>query len=132
MTAEFGNELPDDYLSNAATDFASRRQREERRQYARKPKKISDVVAQLITARGYGRIQANEDFSAAWRAAVGDALARYTLPGRVKRGQLEITVANSMIVQELTFQKQQIIAQLQAAVPEAKIRDLKLRVGAIN
>ena len=51
----------------AAADFLARRDREQRRHYARKPKKIADVLAQLITARGYGRIQANADFTAAWQ-----------------------------------------------------------------
>jgi hypothetical protein len=45
---------------------------------------------------------------------------------------LEITAANSMTVQELTFQKQDVLARLQAEVPDAKIRDLRLRVGSIG
>jgi predicted nucleic acid-binding Zn ribbon protein len=89
-------------------------------------------VAQLITARGYGRIQASADFSAAWQAAVGDALARFSLPGRIRRGVLEVTVANSMVIQELTFQKQDILNKLQAEFPDARLRDLKFRVGALN
>jgi predicted nucleic acid-binding Zn ribbon protein len=90
------------------------------------------VLAQLITARGYGRIQADADFTAAWQAAAGETLARYTLPGRLKRGVLEITVSNSAIVQELTFQKQNILADLQAELPMARIRDLRFRIGAIS
>jgi predicted nucleic acid-binding Zn ribbon protein len=116
---------------NAAADFAARRQREQRRHYARRPKKIADVLAQLITARGYGRIQAEADFTAAWQAAAGEALARHTRPGRLRRGLLEITVTNSTVVQELTFQKQRILAELQAQVPDARIRDLRFRLGTI-
>jgi len=122
-------------LNNAATDtadFFARRDRERRRYHARKPKAIGDVLAQLITARGYGRIQANANFSAAWKTAVGPALAKYTLPGRLRRGVLEITVANSMTIQELTFQKQEVLKKLQAEVPDAKIRDLRFRVGSIS
>lgn len=119
-------------IPNAAADFAARRDREQRRHYARRPKKIADVLAQLITARGYGRIQADADFTAAWQAAAGDTLARYTLPGRLKRGVLEITVSNSTIVQELTFQKQRILADLQERLPDARIRGLRFRIGAIS
>ena len=115
----------------AAADFQARRDREQRRQYARKPKKIADVLAQLITARGYGRIQATADFTAAWQQAAGDTIAKYTRPGRLKRGTLEVTAGNSTIIQELTFQKQQILAQLQTALPDAKIRDIRFRVGSI-
>jgi predicted nucleic acid-binding Zn ribbon protein len=90
------------------------------------------VLAQLITARGYGRIQATADFTAAWQAAAGERLARHTRPGRLRRGLLDITVTNSTVVQELTFQKQRILAELQAALPTARIRDLRFRIGAIS
>jgi predicted nucleic acid-binding Zn ribbon protein len=115
----------------AAADFLARREREQRRHYARKPKKIADVLAQLITARGYGRIQATADFNAAWQQAAGATIAKYTRPGRLKRGTLEVTAGNSTIIQELTFQKQQILSQLQTALPNAKIRDIRFRVGSI-
>jgi predicted nucleic acid-binding Zn ribbon protein len=115
-----------------AAEFAARRDREQRRHYARKPKTIGDVLAQLITARGYGRVQANEDFTAAWQAAVGESIARYSRPGRLRRGVLEITVSNSMMVQELTFQKQEVIAKLRAEFPDAKLRDIKFRLGAVK
>lgn len=115
-----------------AADFFARRNREQRRYHARKPKAIGDVLAQLITVRGYGRIQARANFTTAWQTAVGPALAKYTLPGGLRRGVLEITVANSMTIQELTFQKQEVLKKLQAEVPDAKIRDLRFRVGGIS
>ncbi len=117
---------------NSTADFHTRRDREQRRHYARKPKKIADVLAQLITARGYGRIQADADFAAAWQRAAGDSVAKYTRPGRLRRGTLEVTASNSTILQELTFQKQQILAQLQRELPDARIRDIRFRVGSIT
>ena len=39
-----------------ATDFAAHRDREARRFYGRRPKKIADVWPKLITTRGYGRV----------------------------------------------------------------------------
>jgi predicted nucleic acid-binding Zn ribbon protein len=115
-----------------AADFLARRDREQRRFHARKPKKIGNVLAQLITARGYGRIQATAGFSAAWQQAAGESIAKFTCPGRLRRGILEVMAANSMIIQELTFQKQQILKQLQTALPDAKIRDIRFRVGSIS
>jgi len=123
--------LPENIPVNTA-DFESRRQRARARYHARKPKPIGNIIAQLITARGYGRIQADANFTAAWRAAVGEALAKYTLPGRLRRGVLEITVANSMTVQELTFQKQHVLKKLRADLPDAKIRDLRFRIGSLD
>ena len=114
-----------------ATDFLARRDREQRRYHVRKPKSIGNVIAQLITVRGYGRIQADTNFAAAWKSVVGEGLAKFTHTGRLRRGVLEVTVANSMTIQELTFQKQQILKQLQTTLPDAKIRDLRFRVGSI-
>jgi predicted nucleic acid-binding Zn ribbon protein len=86
----------------------------------------------LITLRGYGRVQATADFAAAWQDAAGPSLARHTRPGRLVRGQLEITVTNSAVLQELTYQKQRILAELEEHVPDARIRDLRFRIGAID
>jgi predicted nucleic acid-binding Zn ribbon protein len=113
-------------------DFATRRDKEQRRYYARRPKKVGDVMAQLITLRGYGRFQADADLSAAWQAAAGEALARFSRAGQIRRGRLEVIVTNSTMMQELTFQKQYILAELQRQLPDAKIRDIRFRIGNIT
>jgi len=118
--------------ADTAADFKARREREQRRHYARKPKTIGNILAQLITARGYGRIQADANFADAWQTAVGPALAKYTLPGRLRRGVLEVTVSNSMTVQELTYQKPQLLTKLQTVLPDTRIRDLRFRIGSIS
>ena len=78
------------------------------------------MLAQLITARGYGRIQADDQLAAAWAAAAGEPLASYSRPGQLRRGTLEVTVTNSTIMQELTFQKQRILAELGRNSPTPK------------
>jgi predicted nucleic acid-binding Zn ribbon protein len=114
------------------SDFENRREREQRRFHARRPKKIGDVMARLITLRGYGRLQANADLAAAWAAAAGDPLARASRAGQIRRGKLEVTVSNSTSMQELSFQKQRILAELTRRLPDARIRDVRFRVGAID
>ncbi|MGD9635111.1 MAG: DUF721 domain-containing protein [Pirellulales bacterium] len=114
-----------------ARDFAARRDREERRAYARRPKAISDVVAQLLAKRGWGRTAANEELAEAWTAAAGE-LAAASRPRKLSRGTLEVTVTNSTIMQEFTFHKHQILAELGRTLPDAKIRNLRFRVGQIG
>jgi predicted nucleic acid-binding Zn ribbon protein len=114
------------------TDLTARREKEQRRYHARRPKKIADVVAQLITLRGYGRFQAHAELAAAWQTAAGPVLANCSRPGQIRRGKLEVIVSNSTIVQELTFQKQQILAELARQMPDAKIRDVRFRIGNIT
>jgi predicted nucleic acid-binding Zn ribbon protein len=127
--------LNDERLARAADhaiDFAARRQREEKRSYARRPKKIADVIAQLINRRGYGRVQANADLAEVWAAAAGEPLASYSCPGNLRRGTLEVTVTSSTIMQEFTFKKQHILAELGRQLPDAKIQNLRFRVGTIQ
>jgi hypothetical protein len=121
-----------DHLPDAAADFAARRDREVRRSYAQRPKKIGDVVAQLIAQRGYGRIEANEELAAAWASAAGESLAAASRVGRLRRGQLEVWVANSTAMQEFGFQKQRILAELTRTMPTANIRGLRFHVGQIT
>jgi hypothetical protein len=117
---------------HAANEFAAQRQREERRFYGRKPKKIGDVVAQLITQRGYGRIGTDEQLSAAWQKAAGGPLAKFSRAGKIHRGTLEVWVANSTMMQEFGFEKVRILTMLQTELPEAKIRDLRFKIGQFN
>ena len=121
------NPAQDDIL-----DFTARRDKEQRRFYGRRPKKIGDVMAQLITLRGYGRFQSDAALESAWQAAAGESLARYSRAGQIRRGRLEVTVTNSTIMQELTFQKQHILAELGRKLPDAKIRDIRFRIGNIG
>jgi predicted nucleic acid-binding Zn ribbon protein len=115
-----------------AIDFAARREREERRSYARRPKKIGDVVAQLIAKRGYGRHQTDDELAAAWAAAAGKTLAAVSRAGKIQRGTLEVWVTNSTAMQEFTFQKERILAELNRTLPTMNIRGLKFRVGTIQ
>jgi hypothetical protein len=114
------------------TEFGARREREQRRFYARKPKNIRDVVAKLVTLRGYGRFQSDANLAAAWEAAAGSGLARYSRAGQIRRGKLEVTVTNSTIMQELSFQKQSILAELSRQLPGARISDIRFRMGKIT
>ncbi|MCA9163541.1 MAG: DUF721 domain-containing protein [Pirellulaceae bacterium] len=102
------------------------------RQYStREPKKAADVVSGLLARRGYARVQSAGASLQAWQAAAG-ALAKKSRPGNVKRGVLEVIVANSIVLQELTFQKKRIVQRLAELLPDEKIRDVRFRVGAID
>src|SRR5262245_34233240 len=113
-----------DHISDMATDFAAKRDREERRFYGRRPKRIADIVAQLINQRGYGRLDTNEQLADAWRAAAGEKVAAASRVGKLQRGKLEVWVGNSTMMQELGFQKQAILAELKRQLPDAVIRDV--------
>jgi predicted nucleic acid-binding Zn ribbon protein len=103
-----------------------------RQRYRPGAKRISSVINQLMTRRGYARLQASTQWDMAWREAVGDRLAKHSRTGNVRRGVLDIFVRNSAVVQELTFCKQRLIKQLARLNPGQKVRDLRFRVGPID
>ena len=96
------------------------------------PQPIANVLAQLLARRGYARQSAAASCEAAWREAVGQALAGVTRPGNIRRGVLEVFVANSTLLQELAFQKAQVLDRLRKLLPDEAIRDLRFRVGPIE
>jgi hypothetical protein len=95
------------------------------------PRPIADVLAQLMARRGYAREQSAAAYSQAWSSAVGDPMSKFTQAGLLKRGALEITVANSVLVQELGYRKAELLAKLCQLLPDQNIRDLRFRVGSI-
>lgn len=99
---------------------------------SRGPQSIGSVLAELIARRGLGRVQSAAQFDQAWQAAVGPTLAPYTRVGTLKRGKLEVIVANSTLIQELNFQKTALLRSLAQNLPDQKIQDLRFRLGAID
>lgn len=111
-----------------------RRQAKPRRSIGtgRGPRAIGDVLAELMARQGFARVQSSEAFEAAWQEAAGELASRYSRAGRVRRGKLEVTVANSTVVQELVFQKPALLETLRGLLPDQKINDIRFRVGPID
>jgi predicted nucleic acid-binding Zn ribbon protein len=98
----------------------------------RHPEKISEVMSRLLARRGYAQALATNEYDEAWREAVGPQLARYSRPGRLRRGVLEVIVGNSTVLQELTFRKVELLHQLETRMPVNTIQELRFRVGEID
>ena len=67
----------------------------------RGPRPLSDILGELFTVRGYGRLRARQELEDAWNAAVGEPYCRQTRLGEVRRGVLNVTVAHSTLLEEL-------------------------------
>ncbi len=98
----------------------------------REPQHIGNVLAELMARRGFARVQSAAACSAAWSEAAGPLAARYSRAGEVRRGRLEVVVANSTVLQELVFQKPQLLEALRRLLPDEEIGDLRFRVGPIT
>ena len=112
-------------------DLAQRTAQHRKRHYARQPKQITDVVAQLFARKGYAATRSNEQLVSAWSEAVGAAMAKLSRPTVVRRGKLEVLVANSLMMQELGFDRARLLAAMQQALPDARIEELRFKVGKI-
>lgn len=122
---------PLDDATQHIADIAHRSQSQRRQFHARSPKPLGKVLARLLAKNNYGATETNRQLEAAWTAAAGARLAPFSRAIRVNRGRLEVLVAHSPMMQEITFEKQRILTAIRAALPDARIDDLKLRVGKL-
>ena len=83
----------------------------------RGPETIGNILPELMARRGYARLQSAEQYDAAWSEAAGPLIARYTRVGGLRRGKLEVVVANSTLMQELGFQKAALLETLTRFCP---------------
>jgi predicted nucleic acid-binding Zn ribbon protein len=120
--------LPSDDLD----EFNRRGQLQRRRFHGRQPKRVGDVLAQLVQKKGYAQVRSEQAHRDAWQAAAGPAFAAVTEPGAIRRGVLEVAAANSLVMQELVFEKERLLAAMQQALPDAGIKQLRFKVGQIQ
>ncbi len=119
------------HLGQQFEDLDRRRGAQQRRFFARQPKRIDNVLAQVVQRRGYAQVRAAGERDEAWEQAVGE-VASATRVGALKRGTLEVVVAHSLLMQELTFRKEELLSKLQTALPDAGIKQLRFRVGQVG
>lgn len=89
-------------------------------------------MAEVMQRRGYAAVRATRDYREAWNAAAGEQFSAVTEVGALKRGILEVTAANSLVMQELTFEKERLLAAMKQALPEVGVKQLRFRVGKIG
>ena len=103
---------------------------ERKRRY--EPQPIGDVLTELAARYGLGQSLALEQLQEAWKEAVGPDIAPFTKAVGVKGGLLEVVVAASVWVQELNFQKAELLAEFKQRMPKSKIRGLRFKVGPLE
>jgi hypothetical protein len=99
---------------------------------SRRPRSLSDILSEIFTARGYGRWWARQELENAWDAAVGEPHCHQTRVGEVRHGVLNVTVAHSTLLEELSaFRKAALLASLRSSAPGTAMRDIRFRVGSL-
>jgi hypothetical protein len=96
------------------------------------PQSLSDILGELIVARGYSRVHARRVLENAWNTAVGKPRCYQTQIGEVRHGVLDITVAHSALLEELVaFRKAALVAFLRSGALGTAIKDIRFRVGSV-
>jgi predicted nucleic acid-binding Zn ribbon protein len=99
----------------------------------RGPENLAEILSRLFTARGWGRRQGRLHLERAWEEAAGKDVAPHTRVGSLRRGVLEITVGNAVLLQELThYHKRRLLEQLRKRLPGTSITDLRFRSGVVD
>ena len=93
------------------------------------PSTLGAALSQLFTIKGFASTRTDAELSAAWRELAGDRVADKTAVGAVNRGVLNVSVANSALLNELSsFHKARLVEGLKARFPAMKLRDIKFRL----
>lgn len=93
-------------------------------------RKIGSLVSQLMSRKGYAQSVVSEHLSESLAAAVDPILAPACQVGNLRAGVLQVYVSDSVSLQELNFQKRQILKKMQGDVGGEKITDIRFRVQA--
>lgn len=112
---------------NQANDLVKQRQR-----FSRRPKRMGNILAQLMARKGYAQDQSHSELESIWIEIAGPEWQQNTKVGVIRQGVLEIVVSNSSANQQLNFKKRKLLAELQARLPKNNIKDLRFRTGNVS
>jgi predicted nucleic acid-binding Zn ribbon protein len=99
----------------------------------RGPEKLGEILSRLFTSRGWGRRQDRLHLERAWAAVAGPEYAGNTRVEALRRGVLEVTVGNAVLLQELThFHRRRLLEGLRRQLPNTPLTDLRFRAGVLE
>jgi predicted nucleic acid-binding Zn ribbon protein len=91
---------------------------------------VAEVLPQLIAKYGLQKQRNFEQITRIWRETVGEPYGSVTRVVGLKSRVLEIAVPHHAFVQELSFRQSELLAKLQTALAEEKIKRIKFVVAS--
>lgn len=92
---------------------------------------FGDLLPDFIARTGINRTRKTDDLADKWTAIAG-RFADVTAYSALRRGILEITVSDTIYIQELMFIKADLLSKIREAYPTAKFKDIRFRVGSVT
>lgn len=97
--------------------------------YSKGPRPLSEVISKIIAMRGLARSHGNVQLEDIWQEVAGERIGNQTKPTGVKKGVLQIGVANAAMLGELTsFHKPSLLSTLQEEHADQNIQDIKFKL----
>jgi predicted nucleic acid-binding Zn ribbon protein len=99
------------------------------------PEPLADVLGRLFAARGWGRQQERRQLEEVWKGVLADLglSADKTQLGALRRGVLEVTVQDAVLLHEMSqFHKRRLLENLRSALGPERVTELRFRLGAVN
>jgi hypothetical protein len=95
------------------------------------PERLGEILSRLFTARGWGRRQGRLHLEKAWEDVIGPEHLAHTRVAGLRRGVLEVEVANAVLLQELAhFHKRRLLEQLRGRLTGTTLTDLRFRAAS--
>jgi len=94
------------------------------------PRSVSDILQTAYPGREPEDVRAIRAF-AWWVRSVPDRVAANARPVRLSRGVLTVHAVSSVWASELHYLREQLLAALQRAAPEAHVKSIQIRVGEL-
>lgn len=118
-----GDSYEDQDFKNAVQDLARKQRRPVPLPHA------SGVIRRLLARKEFSQVGQRESLEAAWKEAAGEEICQRAQCGRMVRGTLDIVVADSSTLTQLTFEKQGLLKKLKGIEATAQIKNLRFRLG---
>ena len=94
---------------------------------------IGSVLSELLARTNFARLRSDAALLEAWQQVLGNGPeAAHSRPVSIKGGKLEVIVANSTLLQELTFRSDELLTALKGQLPQLGLRGLRFRVGKLE
>lgn len=91
-------------------------------------KKIGDILREYLADKGWPADDPRSPVFLRWTEIAGEELGRHSRPVEIEDGILFVEADHPGWVQMISLQKTRLMKALAAEVPEAKIRDLRVRM----
>jgi len=94
-----------------------------------RPQELSALLASIFDGKPAAKLLKEIVIWQVWDEVVGPQVARRARPAAIRDGLLTVTVASGPWLQQLTFLKGEIIAQLNEKIGDALVREIYLKAG---